>query len=63
MSLYKEMVEKVPQLRRGRVWCRTCGRSERVDSELALQHGWPTCCEQTMTIDSPEEQRRFQDGR
>lgn len=37
-----------------RVWCRTCGRSEKVDAALCLRHGWPKCCEATMTIDNPE---------
>lgn len=46
-----------PSLTRGRVWCRTCGRTQRVDSGACLSRGWPKCCGFTMTIDSPEEQR------
>ena len=49
-------VSAVPQLARGCVWCRTCGRMQRVDSVQALGRGWPKCCGYTMTIDSPEEQ-------
>jgi hypothetical protein len=45
----------VPQLRRGRVWCTTCGTTRTVDSGKALANGWPKCCGYTMTIDSPEE--------
>lgn len=33
------------------VWCRTCGRSQRVDN--GLRNGWPKCCSYTMTIDHP----------
>ena len=49
------VVASVPQLARGRVWCITCGATQRVDSAGALSHGWPKCCGYTMTIDSPEE--------
>ena len=54
------VVERVPQLRRGKVWCTVCGRMERVDAGACLTRtGWPKCCGYTMTIDSPEEQARF----
>lgn len=53
--LYEKIASVIPQLRRGIVWCRTCGRSQHVDSAQALAHGWPKCCGYTMTIDSPEE--------
>jgi len=52
---YRKIVIQVPQLKRGLVWCRNCGASERVDSATALRRGWPKCCGQTMTIDSPDE--------
>jgi len=52
---YESLVASVPQLSRGVVWCRKCGRSERIDSADAMQYGWPKCCSETMTIDSPEE--------
>ena len=42
------------KLRRGQVWCRTCGSTRRVAN--GLRHAWPKCCGYTMTIDSPEEQ-------
>jgi hypothetical protein len=47
-----------PKLERGQVWCRSCGSTMRVDSAGAMQNGWPKCCTFTMTIDSPEEQKR-----
>lgn len=44
-----------PKLDRGRVWCRRCGATKAVDSAACLRHGWPSCCGETMTIDSPSE--------
>jgi hypothetical protein len=52
---FTNVVNSVPQLRRGMVWCTVCGRSERVNSGTALSYGWPKCCGYTMTIDSPVE--------
>lgn len=57
---YSKIVQQVPQLRRGFVWCLHCGRTAQVDSARALQHGWPKCCGYTMTIDSPEERRAME---
>lgn len=48
-----------PSLERGRVWCRKCGATQRVDTQDCFAHGWPKCCGQTMTIDSPDEQHLF----
>jgi hypothetical protein len=58
MGLYEDIVEKTPALKRGKVWCRTCGSEQDVDSVSALKNGWPKCCGYTMTIDSPEEQKK-----
>lgn len=52
---HKSIVADVPQLRRGRVWCLKCGHTLRVDSATCLSKGWPKCCGETMSIDSPEE--------
>jgi Zn finger protein HypA/HybF involved in hydrogenase expression len=59
MSLepYRCVVNDVPQLKRGQVWCRKCGRTMKVDSAECLRSGWPKCCNETMTIDSPEERK------
>lgn len=55
MSLYNDIAE-IPQIKRGLVWCRTCGRCESVNGARAtMGDGWPKCCGETMTIDSPEE--------
>jgi hypothetical protein len=50
--------EADPKLKRGQVWCRSCGVTQMVDSANALRHGWPKCaCNgHTMTLDSPDEQ-------
>lgn len=55
MRLYERLADSHPSLSRGMVWCRKCGRSMRVDPAFALRSGWPICCKETMTIDSPEE--------
>lgn len=53
MSLYSD-IAAIPQIKRGMVWCRKCGASMRVNGERrTLVGGWPKCCGQTMTIDSP----------
>lgn len=54
---YNSIVEQVPQLKRGRVWCHECGHTQPVNSGHALAHGWPLHCGQTMSIDSPEERQ------
>lgn len=59
MSLHEQMANSHPSLQRGRVWCRTCGADQQVNSAACLRTGWPKCCGCTMTIDSPEEQRAF----
>lgn len=58
-GMYHDMANSHPSLQRGMVWCRTCGRSQKVDAAHCLRTGWPTCCKgHTMTIDSPETFRR-----
>lgn len=56
---FDALVDTVPQLRRGTVWCTKCGRSQDVFAAIALRIGWPTCCGHTMTIDSPAERIAF----
>lgn len=53
--LHADMAQAHPKLARGRVWCRECGATRKVDSADALAHGWPKCCGYTMTIDAPDE--------
>lgn len=53
----QQIVDDVPALKRGRVWCHTCGHTEAVDPAQCLRSGWPTHCGQTMSLDSPEERR------
>lgn len=54
-TLHEKLADSHPKLRRGEVWCRTCGRHAFVDSAYSMRFGWPKCCGFTMTIDSPEE--------
>lgn len=55
-GLHDSLATCHPSLKRGVVWCRTCGSSRKVDSADCLRHGWPKCHGATMTIDSPAEQ-------
>lgn len=56
-KLASDLAACIPQLRRGEVWCRKCGAHDYVDSAWCLRQGWPVCCGETMTIDSPDERR------
>jgi len=51
-------IENTPQLKRGVVWCVQCGRSQKVDAARCLASGWPLCCGETMSLDSPSERAR-----
>lgn len=52
---HRALAASHPKLRRGQVWCRKCGHSEKCDSAKALRNGWPKHCGETMTIDAPDE--------
>lgn len=58
-GLHDKIADDIPQIKRGMVWCTSCGRSQRVDGADCLRRGWPKCCGHTMTIDSPDERRRL----
>lgn len=51
-----------PKFDRGKVWCIKCGRVDTIDCYHALSCGWPKCCGETMTIDSPEERMAIKKG-
>jgi Zn finger protein HypA/HybF involved in hydrogenase expression len=53
-GLHQKIADDVPQLKRGQVWCRRCGNTFNVNGADCLANGWPKCCGQTMSIDSPE---------
>lgn len=53
-AMYRDMAA-VPQFARGQVWCKKCDATQKVDGANCLRHGWPKCCGETMTLDSPEE--------
>lgn len=65
-ALHEKIANDIPQIKRGMVWCRTCGHSQRVDGAECLRHGWPKCCGFTMTIDAPDvpqqESKEARDG-
>lgn len=52
---YEKLAQAHPRLARGQVWCRKCGRMQEVVAAYRLEHGWPKCCGETMTIDAPNE--------
>ena len=52
--LIDRVLEDVPQIARGKVWCIKCKRMQHVNGADALRNGWPKCCGSTMTIDSPQ---------
>jgi hypothetical protein len=60
-NFHQNIVDDIPQMKRGKVWCIICGHVEQVDSAQCLASGWPECCGYTMTIDSPEERKEFED--
>jgi hypothetical protein len=53
--LHETLATCHPKLARGQVWCHSCGYTRKVNTAAALRNGWPLCCGQTMSIDSPEE--------
>jgi hypothetical protein len=56
IGLHEKLAGCHPSLRRGQVWCRSCGSTQKVDSADCLRHGWPKCCGYTMTIDDPAQE-------
>lgn len=54
-KLNNDLANCHPKLSRGQVWCTKCGATQKVNSGKSLSSGWPLCCGETMTIDSPEE--------
>jgi len=55
-GLHDNLARCHPSIARGQVWCRTCGRTQKVDPAECFRNGWPECCGYTMTIDAPEEE-------
>ena len=58
MNIYNTLANCHPKLSRGQVWCRYCKKTQKINSAIAFEKGWPKCCGYTMTIDSPEEQEK-----
>lgn len=57
-NIHETIAASDPALRRGLVWCRACGRTEKVNSAECLRHGWPKCCGATMSLGSPDDERK-----
>jgi hypothetical protein len=55
MSIHDAIARDVPEIARGKVWCTQCRRVKLVNGAECLRTGWPVCCGQTMTIDSPQK--------
>lgn len=55
MNVHEQLAQSHPKISPGIVWCVKCQTTRHVDPERCLATGWPTCCGQAMTIDSPEE--------
>ena len=55
MSDYQKLADCHHKLRRGQVWCKKCRQTQYGSSAHWLEHGWPECCGETMTIDSPRD--------
>ena len=56
-GFYKTITRSVPKLERGICWCHTCGNEVKVNAAQCLRSGFPICCGQTMSIDSPADLR------
>lgn len=54
-KIYEDAKRANSKLARGRVWCHNCGASRKVDAAKCLRRGWPKCCGEIMSIDSPDE--------
>lgn len=52
-DFHELVVNDIPALKRGQVWCKECGHTEKIDSVNCLRNGWPRHCGYTMTIDKP----------
>lgn len=55
MKIHELLAKSHPSIERGRVWCKKCGKTQKVNPTQCLQYGWPECCGETMTIDKPGE--------
>ena len=56
-SLIDDLSKCHPKIARGQVWCKKGGATKTGALKVWFASGWPTCCGDTMTIDSPEERK------
>lgn len=57
VNIHETIAASDPALRRGDVWCKTCGRTEKVNSAECLRTGWPECHGATMALGSPDDRK------
>lgn len=57
-NIHETIAASDPALARGEVWCKTCGRIEKVDSAECLRHGWPKCHGATMSLGRPPQPKK-----
>lgn len=58
-TLHEKIAADIPAIKRGQVWCKECGHTEKVNGAHALAHGWPKHCGYTMTIDEPLKENTY----
>jgi len=49
-SMYEDMANSNPSMKKGLVKCNKCSKEMKVDSAKCLQTGWPACCGKTMSL-------------
>lgn len=60
MTSMAEDLAKIPQFKRGQVWCLECGHIQKTNGvKNTFGDGWPKCCGYTMSLDSPEERSQL----
>jgi len=58
--MLQNAIQNSPQLKRGQIWCHSCGKTQKTNSYSNLICGWPKCCGYTMSLDSPEERKKYE---
>lgn len=54
IGIHQKIVDDVPALKKGVVYCHVCMREQKVNPAHCLAHGWPKCCQTTMSLDPPK---------
>lgn len=65
VRFYASLADAHPSIARGWLFCHKCGRFDQHDSRTFagfFASGWPRCCGETMSLDSPRERQRLAAG-